>query len=202
MALHELRHRLRHPVLVQDGHGGNVEAHHRPGLARVAAGGDHHVLADDVAAIRAHPPLAARLRLEGGDARFLVDLRALGARAGGCGLGHVGGCDVAVVGVVDPAEEVAVALEKGPQRAHLRRGEDLGAHPLRLGDARVVEVLVHALAGVGDAQLPALVPADGVAGLRLESLVDLDGLGDEAAEAVAEAVDGDEAGRVATWSPR
>ena len=54
--------RLGDEVLVLDGDRGDVEPHHRSGLAGVVAGRAHHVLADDVALVRPYPPAPAAVR--------------------------------------------------------------------------------------------------------------------------------------------
>ena len=77
----DVRVRLGDEVLVLDGDGGDVDPHHRPGLAGVVAGRAHHVLADDVAPVRPHPPLPAPGPLDGDHLRAPMDLGPAGAGA-------------------------------------------------------------------------------------------------------------------------
>ena len=83
---------------------GHVEPDHAPGLAReIAARGDH-VLADDVALVGDDLPFAAARRLDRGHGRLAVDLGAVVARAARERLRQIGGLDVAVLGMLDGAE--------------------------------------------------------------------------------------------------
>ena len=137
--------RLGDEVLVLDGDRGDVEPHHRAGLAGVVAGRAHHVLADDVALVRPYPPAPARGPRDSGHLRAPVDLRPAVAGAAREGLGEVGGLDVPVLGVDDGADE-PVHLTERPDRPDLARGQELDADPDGARDPGMEPVLVHAVA--------------------------------------------------------
>ncbi len=115
--------------------------------AKFPGAGDD-VLAGDVALVGLHHPAAARRPLDRGDDRVAVDLAAHRARALGERLGEVGRLDIAVVRMLDRADD-AVGLAERPGFLHLRGGEELHLDADRLGDALVEEELVHAVSSCG-----------------------------------------------------
>jgi hypothetical protein len=158
---------------------GHVDAEHAAGLARVVAGGDHHVLAGDVALGRGQPPLAARRARGAGDGGLLVDLRAAVARALPERHRQIGRRDVTVVRVVQGADDVrrvaAVAeVDERPQLLDLARRDHLEGHADRIGRAAVLLVLVHPCPAGGEAQVAGHVEADVLTGLRGQALVQVD----------------------------
>ena len=150
-----------------DGDARNVEPDHRPGLAGVVAGGAHHVLAGDVAPVRAYPPLPARGPLDGGDLRPAVDLRPPVAGATGESLGEVGGLDVAVLGVHDGADQPLHVAQR-PDRLDVARGQELDPDPDGARDPGVEPVLVHPVAIGREANVADRAEADVLTGLALE----------------------------------
>ena len=189
LALLDGGHGFGDPVLVQNGNGRQCLSDHLGGLLDVVARSGHDVLADDITRLGLDLPLAARQLLEAGHLGVAIDLGAhVPGTLGEC-LGNVGRRNVAVVGIVDAAEQVRARRHQGPELLNLLRSQDLGVNTLGLGDAGIAQVLVHAVAAVGDPQLAALVEADRLACLGLQSFIDFDGLGDDPAEAVAEAVE-------------
>ena len=135
------------------------------------------------------------------DGRVAVDLGAERARALGERLGEVGGLDVAVVGVLDGADD-AVGLAERPDLLDLvgRQHVDLDAD--RLGDAGVVHVLVPAVPRAGEADVGDLAEADILPGLGLERLVEADRVFVDLADRVAEVEERQEARRHARSSRR
>ena len=93
------------------------------------------------------------------------------ARALGQRLGQVGRLDVAVIGMLDGAED-AVGLAERPDLLHLRGRQEVDLDADRLGDAGVVHELVPAVLRAGEADVGDLAEADILAGLRLERLVE------------------------------
>ena len=153
------------------GIGGDVEPDHRPGLAGVVAGRAHHVLADDVALVRAHPPLAARGPLDGGHPGAPVDLRPPIAGAARESLGEIGGLDIPVLGVEDGPDEPLRVTER-PDLAHLARGQELDADPDGARDPCVEPVLVHAVAVRREADVADRTETDILPRLALELRVE------------------------------
>src|SRR5580704_6047133 len=89
-----------------DRDGGYVDAEHAPGLARVIAGGAHHVFAADLTLGSGQAPLAGWRARRGRDLAVLVDLGAAIARALAQRHGQVGRGDMTVVRMVESADDV------------------------------------------------------------------------------------------------
>ena len=92
-------------VLVFNGHYGDVEPNHFPGLAGVVAGRRHHVIAGDVSLVCMHDPAAGGRPGDAHDSGLPVNFRAAGAGADGKGLGQIGRLNIAVLGMIDSAHE-------------------------------------------------------------------------------------------------
>ena len=99
-------------------------------------------------------PLAVARLLDAGDHGVAVDFGAAIARALGQGLGQVGRLDIAVIGMLDGADD-AVGLAQRPDSLTCagRQLVDLDADGL--GDARVIHELVPAVLGAGQADVGA-----------------------------------------------
>ena len=168
LALLQFGRRLGDEILVLDGDDGDVEADHGGGLARPGAGGGDDMLAGDIALVGLHQPFAVRLLLDARDLGLAVDLAA--ARAGSLGQGHgdVGGRHVAVIGMIERADQ-PLGIAERPQLLDLGRRDDLERHADGVRGAAVLVVLVHAVAVGGEAEVAGLVEADGLAGLALSS---------------------------------
>ena len=80
------------------------------------------------------------------------DLGAAVARALGERLGEVGGLDIAVVGMLDRADD-AVGLAERPDLLDLLGRQDVDLDADRLGDAGIVHELVPAVLGAGEADV-------------------------------------------------
>ena len=173
LALLDERMGLGHDVLVLDGNHRNIEANHRARLARKVAGGGNDVLAGDVALVGLHHPLAVRLLLDAGDGGVAVDLSTARARTLRHGLGEIGRLDIAVIGVLDRAEQ-AIGLAERPDLLDLLRGEDVDLDADRLGNPGVVHELIPAVLGAGEADVGDLLEAHMLAGLGLEGIIELD----------------------------
>ena len=109
-----------------DRNGGHVEAEQPSGLARIVAGGADHVLGDDVALVGGQLPLARGRALDAGHFGLLVDLCAAAAGPLAQRHGQIRRRDVAVVGMIERADDVrrigAVAeLDQRPQLLDLLR---------------------------------------------------------------------------------
>ena len=149
--------------------------------------------------------LADHLALAGADFPFsrwqLRDRRHLGVavdagaqlpRTFGERLGDISRCNVTIVGVVDCAQKFGTALHQGPQIQGLFGCENHCPHALSLGNRCVIQVFVHPVSTFGNAQLSALVPADTLAGLCFQVLVDVYGFLDQTTNLVGERVDRNE----------
>ena len=109
----------------------------------------------------------------------LVDLGPAGARTLAQRHGEVGRGDVAVVGVVQRADDrgrvgAAAELHQRPQLFDALRGDYLERHADGVGGTAVLLVLVHALPAGCEAQVAADVEADVLAGLLRQALVQVD----------------------------
>jgi hypothetical protein len=164
--------RLGDDVLVLDGDDRNVESHHGAGLAREVARRRDDVFAGDVALVGLDDPLAIGLLLDAGDDRVAVDFGT--ARAGTLGhrLCQVGGLDIAVVGVLDRADD-AVGLAQRPDLLHLFRCQDVDLDADRLGDAGIIHELVPAVGRTGEADVGDLREARMLAGLGFKFAIEL-----------------------------
>jgi hypothetical protein len=113
-------------VLVLDGNRGERDTELAAGLARVVAGGAHDVLARHLAGIRRELPFARRRARDALHFRLLADLRAEVARAAAQRHREVHGRDVAVVRMVERADDLrrvdpVAQVDERPQLLHLRR---------------------------------------------------------------------------------
>ena len=176
--------RLGDDVLVLDGNDRDVEADHRAGAAGEIAGGGDDVLAGDVALVGLDQPFAGRRLLDAGHRRVAVDFGAAIARAARERLRQVGGLDIAVVGMLDGAED-AVRLAERPDLLHLLRRQHVDVDADRARDAGIVHELVPAVLGAGEADVGADGEADVLAGLRLQRLVEGDRVFVDLADRVA-----------------
>ena len=115
----------------------------RAGLPGEIAGGRDDVLAGDVALVGDDQPLAAGQPLDRGDGGVAVDLAAAVARAARQRLGEVGRLDVAVLGVLDRADDPVDVAER-PDLLDLGGRQELHLDPAdRRGDAGVIAILVQ-----------------------------------------------------------
>ncbi len=173
LALLDQRMRLGDDVLVLDRDHRNIETHHGAGLAREVAGAGDHVFAGDVALVGRHPPFAIHRLRDAGDRGVAIDLGAARARTLGQRLGQVGRLDIAVVGMLDGADD-AVGFAQRPDFLQLcgRQLVDLDADGL--GHAGVIHELVPAVRGAGEADVGAFLEAHMLAGLGFELAIELD----------------------------
>jgi hypothetical protein len=119
-------------------------------------------------------PSARRLQVD--DAGETLDLRAADAGGLGIGVGDAGGIDVTLHGIPEGAEE-AFLVEKGMKLLRLLHGDELGfeaQHPrLALGHLQEVQPGGR----VRQHEAARHVDAAGLAGNRLDLLVEVDGVG-------------------------
>ena len=174
LARDDRRMGLGHDVLVLDRDDRDVEPDHGAGLAGEVAGGRHNVLAGDRALVGLDDP-AISLARDPGHARVPIDRGAELARALRHRLGQVGRLDIAVVGMLDGAQD-PVRFAKRPDLLQLLGGEQPDVHTDRVGDALVGEILVEAVPRAGEPDVRDPPEADILAGLGLELAVELDGI--------------------------
>ena len=154
------------------------------------------MLASDVALVGDDQPLAARQSLDRGHGRHPVDLAAAVARAARQRLGEVGRLDVAVLRVLDRADDPLDVAER-PDVLDLGRRQEFHLDPAdRGGDAGVVMIFVEPVAGAREADVGDLAEADVEAGLLLQRLVERDGIFVDLPDRVAEVEQRQEARRV------
>src|SRR5690606_3356031 len=167
------RMRLGHDVLVLDRDHRDVDADHLSRLAGEVAGTGDDVFGSDLALIRGHLPEAGRLLLDTGHRGVAVDGGAAVARALCQRLRQVRRLDIAVIGVLDRAEQ-PVRLAERPNFLHLFRGQDIDLDADRLGDPGIVHILVPAVPGPRKTDVRDLGKADIHARFCLEFLVEAD----------------------------
>ena len=69
----------------------------------------------------------------------------------GKGLGNIGRGDMAIVGVINRAQQLRASLHQRPQVYRLFRSENLSTHALRLSNRSIVQILIHAIGRFGNA---------------------------------------------------
>ena len=191
----DFRVSLGDDVLVLDGNDRHVQPDHGPGLAReIAAGGDH-MLTGDVALAGVDHPFAVRLLRDAGDGGVAINGGAQLARALGQGLGQVGGLDIAVIGMLDGADQV-IGLGERPDFLDLVRGQEVDVHADGLGHARIVAILVHPVLGQSKADVGHLGEADLELGLGFQRGVETDRIFVQLADRIGHVEQGQQARRV------
>ena len=130
----------------------------------------HDMLAGDVALVGLDQPFAVGGRSMPITARVAIDLGAAVARALGQGLGQVGGLDVAVIGMLDGAEN-AIGVRTAARFPSPAPGvRTLTLMPIVSATPAVIHELVPAVLRAGEADIRNLLEADVLAGLLLEFL--------------------------------
>ena len=165
----EFRRLVINDILVFDRNAGHIQAEHAAGLACIIARGAYHVLGDDVAVAGRQMPLSRGRALHRGDFGLLMDFRAAGACALAQRHGQIRRRDVAVVGMIEGADDFrrggAVAkLDERPQIPHLLRSDHLEGHTDGVRRTAVLLVLIHAFAACGQPQIPGDMETDILAG--------------------------------------
>ena len=117
------------------------------------------------------------------------------ARAARQRLGEVGGLDIAVLGVLDRADD-SIDIAERPDLLDLLRREELDLDADGRGDAGVIAIFVHPVAGAREADVRHLAQADVEPGLLLERLVERDGIFVDLPDRIAEVEERQEARRV------
>src|SRR5205807_8690575 len=121
-----------------------------PALPVVVAGPQPHLPRGDTAFAGAAPPLTARGALHAERLGVLVDLGVRAARTLAQCHGEIGGRDVAVVRVVERADDggglgAAAELDERTELLDPRGADDLEGHADGIGRAAIFLVPVHAL---------------------------------------------------------
>ena len=135
-------------------------------------------------------PFARRRARDAPHLGLLADLGARRARAPAQRHREIDRRDVAVVGMVERADDLrrvdAVAqVHERPQRLHVGGADDLERHADRVGGAAVLVVLVHAVAARREAQVAGDVEADLLARFPGQALVEVDRVLVQLADGVA-----------------
>ena len=102
------------------------------------------MLADDLALVGDDLPFAARRAFDRGDGRVAVDLAAAFARAPRQRLRQIGGLDIAVLRMLDRADD-AVGVAERPDLLDLLGRQELHLDADRRRDARVILIFVEAV---------------------------------------------------------
>ena len=152
LALDNLGMRLGHNILVLDRYHRDIDSDHAAGLPREIASRRDDMLASYVALVGRDFPFAARQPPDSGDRRVAVDLSAALARAARQRLRQVGGLNVAVLEVLDRANDFFDIAER-PDCLDLSRREEFDLDADRFRDARVIIVFVHPVAGQREANV-------------------------------------------------
>src|SRR5271155_3445667 len=154
-------------ILVLDRDHWDTDPDHAAGLARKIAGCRDDVLADDVALVGHDLPFAAWNPLDRDHGRVAVDLSPAFARGPRKRLRQVGWLDIAVLEVLDRADDSLDVAER-PDLLDLLRRQELHLDADRRGDAGVIMIFVHPVAGAGEADVRDLAQANVEAGLLFE----------------------------------
>ena len=184
-----------HDILVLDRDHRHVDPDHAAGRPCEIAGRRDDVLADDVALVGRNLPFAARPPLDRDHGRMAVDLSPALARRPRQGLGQVGGLDIAVLGMLDRADD-SLDVAEWPDLLDLLRRQELDLDADRRGDAGVIVIFVHPVAGAGEADVGDLAQADVEAGLILERPIEGDRIFVDLPDRIAEVEERQEARRM------
>ena len=132
------------------------------------------MLADDFALVGDDLPFAAVCRLDRDHGGLPVDLGAVVPSAARERLSQIGGLDIAVLGVLDGAQNPLGFAER-PDFLDLLWRQGFYLDPAdRRGDARVIVVFIEPVARAREADVGDLTEADVEAGLLAEPLVQRD----------------------------
>ncbi len=145
---------------------------HGAGLARKVAGSRNHMFAGDVALVGLHKPFAIGLLLDAGDRGVAIDFGTTRTRPLGHGLGQVGWLDIAIIGMLNGADD-AIGFAQRPDILELCRCEHVDLHADRLGDTGVIHELVPAVGRAGEPDVGDLAEAGMLAGFGLELAIEL-----------------------------
>ena len=184
-----------HDILVLDRDHRHVDPDHAAGRPCEIPGRRDDVLADDVALVGRNLPFAAWPPLDRDHGRMAVDLRPALARRPRQGLGQVGGLDIAVLGMLDRADD-SVDVAKWPDLLDLLRRQELDRDAYRRGDAGVIVIFVHPVASAGEADVGDLAQADVEAALLFECPIEGDRILVDLSDRIAEVEERQEARRV------
>ena len=174
-----------HDILVLDRDDGDIDPDHPAGRPGEIAGRRNDMLAHHLALVGYDLPFAVRQPLDRGHRRLAVDLGAAFARAAGQSLREIGGLDVAVVGMLDRADDPLDIAER-PDLLDLIWLQELHLDADRLGDAGVIVIFVHPVAGAREADVRHLAKADVEAGLLFQRAVERDRIFMDLSDRVAE----------------
>ena len=187
--------RLGDDILVLNRHHRHVDPDHLAGLPREIAGGRDNVLANDVAFVGRNLPFAAWLPLDRDHGRLAVDLSPEFARRPRKRLRKIRRLDIAVLGMLDRADD-SVDVAERPDLLDLLRGQELDLDADRGGDSGVIVIFVHPVAGAREADVGDLAQADVEAGLFLERPIEADRIFVDLPDRIAEIEERQEARRV------
>ncbi len=139
--------------------------------------------------------------LHRGDLALLLNFRAAAACALAQRHGEVRRSDVAVIGMVESADDLrrggpVAQLNQGPQLAHLRWAYHLKGHADGIRGTAVLLILIHAIAAGRQAQISGDVKAHVLTGLGGQPLVEVDGVFVQLADRVAHVEQGQQARRM------
>ena len=183
-------------ILMLNRNDGDVDPDHASGAPREIPRRRHDVLADDVALVGDHLPFAALKPLDRGDGGMTVDLAAAVAGRARQRLGQVGGLDVAVLRMLDRADD-SVDVAQRPNVLDLGRRQELHLDAAdRRGDAGIIIVLVEPVAGAREADVGHLAQADVEARLLFERLVESDRIFVDLPDRITEIEQGQKPGRM------
>ena len=180
----------------------NADADHLSRASREVARSRHDMFAGDVALVGDDLPFPAREPHDRGHGRMAVDLAAALARAARQRLGQVGGLDVAVLGVLDRADDPLDVAER-PDVLDLLWRQKFHLDPADgRGDPGVIAIFVHPVAGAREADVRNLAEPDVEARLLFERLVERDGIFVDLSDGIAEVEQRQQGRPRARWSRR
>ena len=173
--------RLGQDVEMLDGMQRHLDADHPPQHRRPQPRRDDHVLALDLARRRHDRGDAPALDRHAGHRRVLEDAGPAQLGTAGEGHGEIGRVDAPVAGNPDSADDALLA-DDGQLLHHLLRVQIFDLEPPGASQGRQAAIDRQAL-GLGGEHDPAgLAPAQGLAGLRLQLGIEIDGVADHLAD--------------------
>jgi len=122
-----------------------------------------------------------------------IDLRAERPCPAGKSLGQVGGLDIAVIGMLDRAEQTVRVAER-PDFLDLIRGQDLDIDPDGFGDPGIIHVLVPAVLGTGQTDIGNLFETDILPGFGFQLAIQFDGIFVDLADRITHVEKGQQTG--------
>ena len=184
LALQDRRVRFGDDVLVLHRDHRDVDPDHLACLAGKIAGAGDHVIGGEDLLVRLHMPGPVRILVKRRDGGVAHDPGTPVARALGQRLGEVGGLDIAVIGMLDRAQN-AVGFAERPNLLELFRRQEFHVDADGFCDAGIIKILIHPVLRHCQTDIGDLREADIEAGLRFQRAVEINRIFVKLADGIA-----------------